>query len=554
MEASVPIAIWCDPFTFVISDVKRKGAKHELTALVRLVYKGKMCDSLVNFQSEKSREEFAQQAQEQTGATALLVVDCLVREIPEPVVAVTEALKTVMAGDAVPQVTGEAREDAMEFLKDPVLLKRVDGDFGALGLARERVGARLLYLSAISRKLPRPVSVLVKGISSAGKSSLVEKVIQLCPPEDVHPYSRISATALDNMRKGALRHKLLVIFEYAGAEASDYSIRTIQSERVLRIAVSEKSAQTGRWETEIRTVEGPVAVFLTTTRTNLNEENATRMLEVYADETQEQTAEIHKVQRRDVDPAWVAKGSEVEEIIARHQNAQRLLRPLKVVIPFHEHITFPIDRVRYRRDFPQFLYLIAAVAFLHQYQREIRCYGEVGCIVAQLEDYAVAHDLMVEYLRRSGADVPLRSLELLEAAKQLVGSITRRALEEHLGWGMEEVKRYLKPLLEREYLACAQEGRKGVTHVYEVVEVATSDRPGVRGLLSPQELEEAVRSCAACVDASQQLTTQEDKELQQVGELGETGAREREPQRPGLIPERIAPSPQPIVIDRPAVG
>ena len=55
-----------------------------------------------------------------------------------------------------------------------------------------------------------------------------------------------------------------------------------------------------------------------------------------------------------------------------HQNAQRLLRPLLVVNPFAEQLTFLDDRTRTRRDHVKYLTLIRAIALLHQYQRPVK--------------------------------------------------------------------------------------------------------------------------------------------------------------------------------------
>ncbi len=49
----------------------------------------------------------------------------------------------------------------------------------ALGVAGERVAVMLVFLAMVSRLLPRPVSVAVKGPSSAGKSFLVEQTLRL---------------------------------------------------------------------------------------------------------------------------------------------------------------------------------------------------------------------------------------------------------------------------------------------------------------------------------------------------------------------------------------
>ena len=52
-----------------------------------------------------------------------------------------------------------------------------------------------------------------------------------------------------------------------------------------------------------------------------------------------------------------------------HQNAQRLLEPKRVLIPWANQFTFRRDQTRMRRDYEKYLSLIATITLLHQYQR-----------------------------------------------------------------------------------------------------------------------------------------------------------------------------------------
>jgi hypothetical protein len=52
----------------------------------------------------------------------------------------------------------------------------------------------------------------------------------------------------------------------------------------------------------------------------------------------------------------------------------------------------PID-FEARRDFPKLLNLVRVIAFLHQYQRDLRERGDRRCIEATPADYALAYAL-----------------------------------------------------------------------------------------------------------------------------------------------------------------
>ena len=145
-----------------------------------------------------------------------------------------------------------------------------------------------------------------------------------------------------------------------------------------------KDPATGKMKTQEFEVEGPIAYLETTTERQINHENATRCFEIYLDETEEQTQRIHQRQRlaRSLERL---KRADKQKILERHHNAQRLLEPVKVVIPYVDLLSFPSQWLRTRRDHERFLCLIEASAFLHQHQRTRKEYGEVPYIEATLE-------------------------------------------------------------------------------------------------------------------------------------------------------------------------
>jgi len=61
-----------------------------------------------------------------------------------------------------------------------------------------------------------------------------------------------------------------------------------------------------------------------------------------------------------------------QQKVALHQNAQRLLKPLAVVNPFADKLSFLDNQTRTRRDHEKYLTLIDSIALLHQHQRTIK--------------------------------------------------------------------------------------------------------------------------------------------------------------------------------------
>ena len=280
------------------------------------------------------------------------------------------------------------RAEALAFLKREDLLDQAAKDIDALGYVGEETNKRLLYLVAVSRKLEDPLSAIVLSQSGAGKSGLTEVIERLCPPEDVVLFTRLTPQSLYYTEPGFLDRKLVIVEERYGSMEADYSIRVLQSRKKLIAAAPVKDPQTGNMRTKVFTVEARAAFIEATTASSVNHENATRCFELQMDETEEQTKRIHERQRLLRTGRGLELRQQAEAITRRHWNAQRLLEPLSVVIPFADRLSFPSSWMRTRRDHARFLNLIEVSAFLHQHQRER---SREGAIVAALADYEAAY-------------------------------------------------------------------------------------------------------------------------------------------------------------------
>ena len=227
-------------------------------------------------------------------------------------------------------------------------------------------------MPAISRKLDRPLGVVVQSSSAAGKTSLMDAVLAFVPEEDKVKYSAMTGQSLFYMGETNLKHKALAIVEEEGASRASYALKLLQSEGELTIASTGSDPKTGNLITQEYRVEGPVALLLTTTARDIDEELMNRCLVLAVDEGREQTRAIHARQRARRTLDGLLARHEKEACIALQQNAQRLLRPLDVLNPFAQFLTFPDQSTRLRRDHEKYLTLIDTIAFLHQHQRAIK--------------------------------------------------------------------------------------------------------------------------------------------------------------------------------------
>jgi hypothetical protein len=419
---------------------------------------------------------------------------------------------------AIVQMGTAEREAALALLQRSDLMERIAGDFSRCGIVGERTNALVGYLAAISRKLDRPLALLVQSTSAAGKSSLMDAVLQLVPPEDRVVYSAMTGQSLFYMGEMDLKHKILALSEEEGVRRASYALKLLQSEGELTIASTSKDPDTGRLVTDAYHVEGPVMIFSTTTAADLDEELQNRCLVLTVDESREQTAAIHAAQRARRTLAGLQAKAERAQLLKLHQNAQRLIEPLAVMNPYAHHLTFINDRTRTRRDHEKYLTLIDVIALLHQHQRVLHTAEHQGqtlrYVEVTLEDIALANQLAHEALGRSIDELPPQTRRLLSlvvqrveqhcTARQIKRSdyrFSRREVREYTRWSDTQLKLHLARLAELEYLLVHRGGR-GQSFEYELLYDGKDDtQRHLSGLidveaLRAQTLGAASASCA----------------------------------------------------------
>lgn len=383
-----------------------------------------------------------------------------------------------------PKLSDEERDAALGLLRDPRLLDRILDDLDRCGVVGERTNKLVAYLAATSRLLDEPVAVVIQSSSAGGKSSLMEAVLAFVPEEDRVQYSAMTGQSLFYLGEADLRHKVLAIVEQEGAERASYALKLLQSEGALTIASTGKDAATGRLITHAYRVEGPVALMLTTTAIQVDEELLNRCVVLSVDEGREQTRAIHERQRAAQTLEGVLARHERQHLLKLHRDAQRLLRPVLVVNPFAKELSFLDHATRTRRDHLKYLTLIRTIALLHQHQRLVKTVEHRGQKVEYVEvtreDIAVANRLCHEVLGRSLDELPPQTRRLLGLIDEMVKAacarlgvehadfrFTRRAVRERIGWGNTQLKIHLARLVELEYVL-VHRGRQGQGYVYEL--------------------------------------------------------------------------------------
>lgn len=393
--------------------------------------------------------------------------------------------KSLEPKDETVTLSDEEQQAALELLRDPKLLQQILTDYERCGVVGEETNKLVCYLAAVSRKLDEPLAIIIQSSSTAGKSWLMNAVLQMMPEEEQVKYSAMTGQSLFYMSETNLRHKILAIVEEEGAERASYALKLLQSEGELTIASTGKDPNSGRLVTHEYRVEGPVMILLTTTAVEVDEELLNRCIVLTVDEEREQTRAIHRLQRERQTLEGLLAKRDRDHILAVHRNAQRLLRPVHVTNPFAPELTFLDDQTRTRRDHLKYLTLIRSIALLHQYQRPTKSVSHHGQAVqyieATIDDIAAANALAHEALGRSLDELAPQTRRLLllidemvtEACERLAiercdHRFSRRQVREFSGWGNTQLKLHLHRLEELEYLLLHRGGR-GQSFVYELL-------------------------------------------------------------------------------------
>lgn len=417
------------------------------------------------------------------------------------------------------EMTEEERQSALAYLKDPKLFENIERDLSdAGGIIHEDVNKVMLYVIYTTRKFPKPISATLFGQASAGKSFLANRVIEFMPSEDRLVLSSASAKSIEYISEEQIKNHVLLVQELEGASEIMPTLRTLQSEGRLNRLVTITETESGVPEAVQTSKDCPCSVIITTTSDFVEPETSTRIFELYINESIDQTKEIVGAIFERSKIAYLAEQKRREEIKKLHWNIQRLLKPIMVDVPYADLIDFPASQTRHRRDSQRFIELIKGVAFLHQYQKEIKEAGDgIKYIEADHRDYAIAYTLANEVLRATLSELSERAWKVLEVCcyvgyekmsnanpdvKEETGGFTRKEIKKkakELKIDIGDFRNFtkqLESLADAEYLEILQ-GGQGKTYRYALrfkdFEVLKNgkikiQKPLIENLTTPEEL------------------------------------------------------------------
>ena len=370
------------------------------------------------------------------------------------------------------ELSATEEREAIKFLKRKDLLGKTNELIGKSGVIGEQTNRLLMYLIFTSRKTNNPLHCISLGSSGVGKTHLQSKVAELIPEEDKIEMTVLSANAFYYFNRTELQHKLILIEDLDGAESVLYPLRELQTKKRITKTVVHKDTK-GTTKTIHLTVEGPVSVAGCTTQESIYEDNSNRSFLLYIDESAEQDIRIMNYQRL----ISAGKINEDQEYKSREilKDVQRVLKPIKVINPYAEHLELPQSVFKPRRTNSHYLQFIEAITFYKQYQLEQQVNEETGEVFIEttIEDIEEANELIQDVLLRKSdlLNGACRSFfELLKAYLKTNNqtTFTNAEIRRTLRINPSNQKRYMLQLQLAELVQRAK-GDKRKGYVYEVV-------------------------------------------------------------------------------------
>lgn len=373
-----------------------------------------------------------------------------------------------------PKAIFKPNKEVKDYLSGSALMGNIVKDLSAIGIVGEEQNRLLTFLVMTSRKLRDPLHLVNFGATGSGKSSLLEKIAECMPEEDVLEMTSTSDKAFFHWKDQGLKHKLIVIQDLF--DISDevlYQIRELQSKKKLTRTITVKD-KNGDFQTLLKTVEGPVCIVASSTARELYPDNANRSIEVVMDTSSEQDERVLERQRQLA--AGLHDFSLEENTRKRMQDVQRSLLSYPIKNPFAMDLSLPKDVMNRRRTNAIYLGLIESITLLHQYQRQQEK-GSDGrnYLVATAEDVRWANKLIAPVLMRK-SDLVSQSarnfFELLKtwASANSTDSFSQKEVGRGLRMHPSMIKRHLTELLELGLLAITGGDRYRKGYSYTIID------------------------------------------------------------------------------------
>ena len=353
----------------------------------------------------------------------------------------------------------------------------------------------ITYLAVTSRVLAMrqramPVHLLLLGQPSAGKSYCLQVVLKLIPSD---AYNKIDAGSpkvfiYDDFD---YQHRVAIFSEADSLPAGEdnpaaSAIRNMLQDHYLHYKVTEPDPETGQFG--VREIDRPgPTVLITTSVKHLGAQLDSRLFSLEVPDGLDQIQAALSAQA-DIELAGVP---EPDPALIAFQSYLQARAPWHVVVPFAKKLSTEIGRLpnasRITRDYARLISMIKTVAVLRHRERG---QDEKDRIIAEIDDYALVHELVGKMYETSVTRVSDKIRAILVAVEELrrekISPVSETKVAERLGCSKQAITAAVKTALKQRWLVNG-ELRRG----YPFDLALGEPLPKAVGLPNPADLEEA---------------------------------------------------------------
>ena len=363
--------------------------------------------------------------------------------------------------DQADSVLGKLQADAAAVLAAPDPVEVVRQEIRRLGYGGDLKPPLITYLALTSRVLAMrtgamPVHLLLLGQPGGGKSYCQGVVVKLMPPES---YNRIDAGSPKVLIYDDFdyQHRVAIFSEADSLPAGEdnpaaSAIRNMLQDNCLSYKVTERDQETGQFGVREINKPGPT-VLVTTAVKRLGAQLDSRLFSLEVPDGLEQIQASLKAQA-DIELDGVA---EPDSALIAYQAYLQAQAPWDVVVPFAVKLAQEIGRLpnasRINRDYARLISLIKSVAVLRHQDREK---DDNGRLIAEIEDYALVHDLVGQMYETSVTKVSDKIRNILRAVEELkrenVTPVSETKVAKRLGVSKQAITQAVKTALKQGWL------------------------------------------------------------------------------------------------------
>ena len=323
-----------------------------------------------------------------------------------------------------PTVPIHEQKEAMVFLTTDNILDSIEGLLVQAGIVTEKEKALLLFFILLSRHFDKPLHALFQGSPQLSKM-LMEVVGSCIPDEQIHSYTSMSTSTLYYTKhKNNWKNNVLYLTNIDRHFKGAATVKEFIENGILKHSTTESNYHTGRIYASKKVVEGTICLLTYSNDEMMNKKFSEECFFIRVNETGTNKADMLEYVKMQY--GGMIDIHQQQDAIRKLKNIQRLIQPVKVVIPYAMGIRLPTTVNQQLRSLPQLLTFIKSVTLLHQHllPKKTDNYGH-EYVEATPEHLKIALELFRSIIITQGDVLNQNQRNLLERLKIYIGDQER---------------------------------------------------------------------------------------------------------------------------------